>query len=156
MTNLLALVPWPWRLAGLGLLAVALWGHGYVHGYGTRDDAADLFEAQVQVLGEQAAARALERKAEQDRITFELELAHEEDRRSIAAFYERRMRDADASRRLHAAAPQRPACADGAAPEPAPRREDPAAVAFERDCALDAEQVMKLQDFLLRNNFPVK
>jgi hypothetical protein len=156
VTQLLALVPAPWRWVGLVALIVAVWGHGYVRGYGSRDNAADLFEAQVKVIGDQAAARAAERRAEQEQIRMEIDHDHSDALRRIDLYYERELRAERARRRAAGTPAERPCRVDGATGESRPGGEDPARIAFERACALDAERLMKWQEWARRNGLPVE
>lgn len=158
--NLLNAVPWYYRLAGIALLVSAVFGFGYVKGLLHENEEFDIYKAKVEALGDAARKAALEKKAQQDQITTEVQLEHNDEVARIRAYYDahpRVVRVHDTGSRPMPAAPECPARADGAPAEPgtcpACPAEDPN---LERSCALDAQQVMKLQEFLRRNNFPVR
>lgn len=56
--NLLALVPLPYRLLGLALLAVALWGHGWIKGANHGEAKLAAFSERVRIEGIKAQAMA--------------------------------------------------------------------------------------------------
>lgn len=161
MTALLALVPWYWRWAALAGLVAAVLGYGYVRGYLHEERKLDIYQAQVDVIGKDAARRSADRKAAQDQTTKEIRDAHAKDVAAIRAYYARRLRDAaEASRGAVPAAADSPVRADGAAGQCAPGDEgdesDIALIELEERAALDAEKVMKWQAFARKNGLPVE
>jgi hypothetical protein len=158
VSALLTLVPWWGRWLMLAAFAAGLVAWGYVHGFLHEEHKLDIYQAQVDALGKEAAQRAAERKAAQDQTTKEIRDAHAKDVAAIRAYYARRLRDASSGRVVPAAADS-PGRADGAAGECRPGDEgdeDVALIELEQRAALDAEKVLKLQAFLRENGFPVR
>lgn len=149
--RLLALVPWYWRVAALVAFAAALSGWGYVKGYETRDRSADIFEAKVQALAEDAARRAGQIKAAQVKTEKEIRDGWKSDVARIRAHYARCVRDGTCPGSVPAA-PDRAARADGPACERAAPAADPG---LEERCALDAARLKRWIDFARKNNLPV-
>jgi hypothetical protein len=159
VSKLFEIVPLPYRWLALAGLAAALIGWGYVHGYLHEERKFDVYQAQVDVIGKEAAKRAAERRAAQDTTTKEIRDAHAADVARIRAYYAGRLRDAAARRGAVPADPDGAGRADGAASECGPGDEgdeDVALIELEQRAALDAEKVLKLQAFLRENGFPVK
>lgn len=158
MSALLQLVPWYWRWAAIAALLAAVLGYGYLRGFLHEERKFDLYQAEVDALGKDAARRAGERKAAQDQTTKEIRDDHAKDVAAIRAYYARRLRDASSGGAVPAAA-ERPAGADGAAGECRPGDEgdqDVAMIELEERAALDAEKVLMLQAFLRENGFPIR
>lgn len=156
--NLLQIVPWYWRWAAVAALAAAVLGYGYVRGYLHEERKLDLFQAQVDVLAKDAARRANERKAQQDKDTKEVTDAHARDVAAIRAHY-KRLLDAAAGRRGLPAAADNPGRIDGAASECRPGDQgetDYAVIELESRAALDAAALLAWQDWARRNGFPVR
>lgn len=169
MSWLLKIAPWYWRWAAVAALAAALMAWGYLHGYLREEHKFDVYQAAVDAIGQEAAKRAAERKAAQDVTTKEVRDDFQSDVRGIRAYYDRRLRDAQATRsRGVSAAADGAGGADGAAGERAPCRADPdarvplqpggdaAAIEFERACALDAAKLVRWQDFARKNGLPIR
>lgn len=157
MSKLFELVPLPYRWLAMAALVAAFAGYFYLKGYAARDESADLAEAKVQVLADDAARRAGAAKAAQDKNTKEIRDAHAKDVAAIRAYYARRLRDAAAGSGGVPAPADSARGSDGATGECRPGDEgDVALILLEERAALDAEKVLKLQDFLRENGFPVR
>lgn len=142
----------------IALVCAGIWAWGATWGYQHEEAKLDVFQAQVDTLAKQAAARAAERKAAQDAITKKTGDDHAKDVAAIRAYYALRLHDA-ASRRVLPPAPDGAGRADGATSECRPGDEgdeDVAMIELEERAALDAEKVLKLQAFLRENGFPVR
>lgn len=61
MAFLLNLVPFWYRWAAIGLLVVAVWGHGYVKGRAAADDAKEAVIAKIQSERDQQALKTAEK-----------------------------------------------------------------------------------------------
>lgn len=149
--NFLGLIPWYYRAAALVAFAAALMGYGWVKGYESRDRSADRFEAKVQALADDAARRAGEIKAAQDKNQKEIGDAWKNDVARIHAYYARCVRDGTCRGQVPATADGAPG-ADGAACERGAARADRS---FEERCALDAARVKRWTEFARKNNLPI-
>lgn len=144
------------KVAAVVMIGAGLWTWGYMKGYSHEKQKLDVFKAQVSVLGKQAETEAKAKKQVQDSTTSQLRQEYEDEIASIHAYYEQhpaRVRVLIPARSSSVpATPNCPTGADDAAPERGAGAEDPTPLA----CALDAEKLLKLQEFIRRNNFPVR
>lgn len=158
MPGILGLIPsWAWRWLAILAIGASLFGYGYLRGYRTEERALELYQAKVETLGKEAAAKVVQIKAEQDKNTKEVRDGYEQELADIDAYYashpSERVRVVYARGSKLPAAPDCPARADGPASQPATPRGDPD---FEKACALDAAKVKAWQDFARKNGFPVR
>lgn len=151
------LVPAPYRWLAVAGLVAAFAGYFYWKGYERRDDSADLFEAKVQVIADQAAARAKEREEAQNKVTKEIRDGHAKDVARIRAHYERRLHDARSGVGPVPAPAERPVEPHGAASEcPAGDEDLVAMIEFEERAAMDAAKLMAWQEWARKNGIPVE
>lgn len=158
MTAILGYLPsWAWRWLAIVAIGAALFGYGYLCGYRTEERALELYQAKVEALGKEAAAKVVQIKADQEKATKEVHDAYESDLADIDAYYaahpSERVRVVYARSGPVPTAPDCPARADGPASQPATPRGDPD---FEKACALDAARVNAWIDFARKNGFPVR
>lgn len=157
MPGFLALVPaWAWRWLAIVGVAIALYGAGYVRGFLHEEHKFAAYQATVDELGKEAAKRAAERKAQQDKTTKEIKDAAASDVADINAYY-------DAHPKL-VRVPAR--CGGVPAPTDSPGRADaapgqpgapgPDQGIEERSCALDAARINLWRAFATKNGFPVE
>jgi len=128
---------------GLVLVAALLWaGHDYLQ---TKED-----NSVMHNVIEQADAIAKE-NADKYKNTFD-EVTNENDtnRNTIIDYYDRLLHTKDI--RKGGGATQRPTRPDGAASEHITCERD---IGFEKACALDAQKVMRWQEWAIKNEIPV-
>lgn len=153
---MLGLIPaWAWRWIAVAGVGLALFGLGYVRGFLHEEHKFAAYQAQVDDLGKQAAARALERKTAQDKTTKEVRDGWTDDVVRIHTFYGNHpvVVRRPSSGGAMPAAPDCPARADGAAGESAAAGPDRVS---EEACALDAAKVNRWREFARKNDFPVE
>lgn len=158
MTALLGFLPsWAWRWIAIAAVGASLFGYGYVKGYSHEGKKLAMYQAQVDAIGKEAAARAAATKAAQDKATKEIKDAYENDVAEIDGYYAShprvvRVREPSIICPVPSA-PERASEPHGTASEPTATRPDPG---FEKACALDAARVNAWIDFARKNGFPVR
>jgi hypothetical protein len=144
------------RLGIIAAIAAGIFVYGRHLGFKEEEKVFDAYRQQVVVDGKVAAIEAKNTKDRQDKNTQEITDAHAQDVSRIRAFYAGQLRSRPGGCPMSA-----PADSAGR-PDAAPAESRPGGASAQRDtafelkCALDAEQVMKLQDFLRENGFPVQ
>lgn len=159
MSFLLTLVPLPWRVAALAAFAAALWGHGWWTGRSGVEHTMDVKDAKIQVLTDQAIAKAAKTKKDQEENTRKVREDHDAEVNEIHSYYaanpDVRVRTVVRTTNCPAGSPVTRGAggADAGATESVATRRDSG---FEKACALDAAQVNALRAFLTRNGFPIR
>lgn len=163
---------WQTILIKIGIVLIALlltFLVGYVQGYKHEKRKLDIFSAQVKVLGDDAARKAKEAKAQHDAVTAKIKEDYENEIDLLHAYHA-------ANPRIvlrnypggggTASAPKRSECPDVSGPKSvasgAGGEGSTGACDTRIDqqilwaCVEDAAHVRALQDFLRSNNFPVE
>lgn len=94
---LLNLVPLWWRWAAIGLLILAVWGHGYVKGGEAAEEKLEATKASIQAERDREALRSAQKVIQQKEITQDVTIEYEDTIRAIRAHYDQRLRNAKAS-----------------------------------------------------------
>lgn len=141
---------WVWLIAAFGLtLLYAGCEHKRAEGWKVKYTT---LEIQVKVLGEAAQKKAKETEAKQKEVTKEVKNETKRDRAVISQFYGNGLRVKPSGGCPVSTPPSRPERTNDPAAKSAPSGEGPTV----QSCALDAEQVMKWQEFAIKNKFPIE
>ena len=113
----------------------------------------DSFKAQVKVEGEEAQKKAAATKAAQDNATKEVAANAKKDRDRLTLYYERRLLNAASNSASGGSVSPDPV--NPVSPDAAPAEPVASGPGFELACARDAQQVMQIQAWALKQGIPI-
>lgn len=141
---LLNLVPPLYRWIAIGLMIVAVWGHGYLKGRVAGEEKVEAITAKLQSERDQQALQTAKKIIQQKEITQNASDSHEENLRTIRAYYDKRLRQSKAPNGL----PSLPEPAGKPDESTADCRSSPEYIELEGRAAETTGQLIDLQNWV--------
>lgn len=152
LERLLNPIPWPYRVAAVAGLALALYGAGYLQGRLVGQRELDAYKQEVAVAAAQQATITAAKISQQKQITQETADAYAQNMDALRLLYERRLRSHPVRPGAVPAVPGTPGVPDAGPADPGPGAGDVAAedqcLELKRDAALTTLQLLSLQGWV--------